>query len=775
MKKLSWILMATFLVAIFLYAITPKPEIKSFTSYSNVFFDKDNRLLRITLAEDDRYRVYESLENIAPNLVTASILYEDQHYYSHAGVDFFALLRAFWSTYIKNDRRIGASTIAMQVARLRWSIPSHTLTGKLHQILRAIQISRHYSKEEILEVYLNLAPYGRNIEGIAAASLIYFNKKPSQLSLPEALTLAVIPQNPNKRNPTSADGFKKLSIARDNLFKRWIEYYPEDENKKQYLELPLNVRSPEELPFLAPHFVNYVNALQSRWDTGFIHTTLNTKHQNIIDKIIKNYTATKKHIGITNAAALLVNYKTMQVEAMVGSADFYKDKIQGQVNGVLAKRSPGSTLKPFVYALAMDEGLIHPMTLLKDAQRRFAGFTPENYDKRFLGPIVAKEALIQSRNVPAVELQSKLKNLSFYDLLKSAGVSDLKHESFYGLALALGGGEVSMMELVKLYAGLANGGVVNEIRSVKGKAIPVGKHLISEEASFLVLDMLKDNPAPDSLDVYLGADSKKHVAWKTGTSWAFRDAWAVGVSGPYVLAVWVGDFNGKGNDAFVGRSAAGPLLFSIFDGIIPDLNWKVNELIVNKNLNIKKVKVCSNTGGLMSKHCPVSADSWFIPGVSPINISNIYRSIPIERKTGLRACWHQVGKTDMKVYEFWPSDLLHVFNQAGISLKTPPAFSSACSMDQTSSGGQKPVIRSPQLNLQYMIRSDDDNSQNIPFVAVVDPDVKTQYWFVDDKYVGSSLRGEKFIWKATTGDFEVRVVDDAGRAASVQITVLQMQ
>ena len=740
-----------------------------------MFFDRQDRLLRITLAEDDRYRVYESLENISPYLINASILYEDQDYYNHAGVDFFALVRAFWSTYIKSDRRIGASTIAMQVARLRWSIPSYTLSGKLEQILRAIQISRHYTKNEILEVYLNVAPYGRNIEGVSAASLIYFNKKPSQLSLPEALTLAVIPQNPNKRNPTSAEGFKKLSVARDNLFNRWLEYHPEDKDKKKYLDLPLNVRSPESLPFSAAHFVNYVNALQPRWDNGYIHTSLDSTKQNIIDNIIKNYISTKKHIGITNAAALLVNYQTMQVEAMTGSADFYNEQIQGQVNGVLAKRSPGSTLKPFVYALAMDEGLIHPMTLMKDAHRRFAGFTPENYDKRFLGPIVAKQALIQSRNVPAVELQSKLNKLSFYEFLKNAGVSDLKQESFYGLALALGGGEVSMIELVKLYAALANRGYIHEIHTLRDKKRSTGKKLLSEEASFLVLDMLKDNPAPDSLDMYLGTDLNNHVAWKTGTSWAFRDAWAIGVSGPYVLAVWVGDFSGKGNDAFVGRSAAGPLLFSIFDGILPDMGWRIDQLIENKRLNLKKVKVCSNTGGLMSQHCPVSKASWFIPGVSPINISNIYRSIPVERKTGLRACWHQAGKTDMKVYEFWPSDLLHIFNQAGISLETPPAFSSLCSMDQMSSGGQQPVIRSPQLNLQYMIRSDDESSRKIPFSAVVDPDVKTQYWFLDNKYIGSSQRGEKLIWHASSGDFEVRVVDDAGRAASVQMSVLQLQ
>jgi penicillin-binding protein 1C len=775
MKQSLLIIMATLVVAIFVYAIVPKPEIKSFTSYSNVFLDDDDSLLRITLAEDDRYRVFESLDHISPNLISATILYEDQDYFKHTGVDYLALLRAFWTTYIKQDRRVGASTIAMQVARLRWSIPSHTLNGKIQQIFRAIQLTRHYSKEKILEVYLNIVPYGRNIEGIAAASLIYFNKKPDQLTLPEALSLAVIPQNPNKRNPTTVEGVKHLSVARDNLLNRWIESFPEDTGKKIYFELALNFRAPESLPFHAPHFVDYINKLQPRWENGSIHTTLHSRHQNLLERIVKNYISSKKHIGINNAAALLIDHKTMELKAMVGSVDFYNDKLHGQVNGVLAKRSPGSTLKPFVYALAIDEGLIHPMTLMKDAQRRFAGFTPENYDKRFLGPILVKDALIQSRNVPAVELQSRLKKKSFYSFLKQAGIADLKEESFYGLALALGGGEVTMLELVKLYAVLANNGRFQEVKMIQKTKNTTSKQLISAESAFLVLDMLKDNPRPDDLGFDAGLAMKNDVAWKTGTSWAFRDAWAVGISGRYIIAVWVGNFDGKGNDAFIGRSAAGPLLFSIFDAIFPEQGWTVNNLIASENLNIKKVKVCSNTGDLFGKYCPVSAESWFIPGVSPINVSRIYQAIPIENSTGLRACWHQPGKTQMKVFEFWSSDFLHVFSQAGISLKTPPKFSTSCSLDQKSSFGQVPVIRSPQRSLQYVIRNNDKASQKIPFSAVVDPDVDLLYWFVSGKYVGESARGEKFMWVASSGDYDVRVVDDAGRAASVALKVLQVQ
>ncbi|MBV1922289.1 MAG: transglycosylase domain-containing protein, partial [Pseudomonadales bacterium] len=381
---------------------------KTFTTYSSAWFDSQDRLLRISLAEDERYRILEPLDQISPELIAATLLYEDQNYYDHRGVDFSALARAFWATFILRERRIGASTITMQVARLRWNIPSNTIPGKIHQIARAIQLSRHYSKQDILETYLNLAPYGRNIEGIAAASLIYFNKKPGNLSLPEALTLAVIPQNPNKRNPTTSTGYQHLLQARHNLFQRWLEDYPSDISKETFFTLPLNVRPPEELPFLAPHFVNHIKQNMSRWQHGYINTTLDSIQQRSLEKGISHYVSSKAASGINNATALLLNYETMEIKAMVGSADFHNDDLQGQVNGTVAKRSPGSTLKPFVYALAIDEGLIHPMTLMKDSPKRFGGFSPENYDKQFLGPISARDALIQSRNVPAVDLHCLL-------------------------------------------------------------------------------------------------------------------------------------------------------------------------------------------------------------------------------------------------------------------------------------------------------------------------------------------------------------------------------
>ena len=764
-------------------ALCPKPSLYGDATFSAAVLDRQGRLLRLALADDERYRLRSRLDTISPAAIEATLLYEDRHFYRHPGVNPGSLLRALRSSYRRQGRPMGASTVTMQLARMRFDLHTRTLAGKLVQIARAVQLERHYSKAEILEAYLNSAPYGGNIEGIGTAALVYFDKPAAALSLPEALALAVIPQNPARRNPASADGYPHMAAARRRLLAMWAQAKPLDDETRAQFALPLAVRARSQLPFHAPHFSESI--LASATDRrGLIRTTLDLDRQSMLERQLARYVDRRRFRGIQNASAMLIDYRSMEVLAALGSADFFDPSIDGQVDGTRAKRSPGSTLKPFVYALAIERGIIHPASLLKDAPTRFAAYTPENFDRGFMGPIKAQEALIASRNVPAIELLARVGHVAFHEFLVNAGVRGLAAPEHYGLAMILGGNELSMRELVTAYAMLANGGLLKPLRTRTGELKrPGNKRLLSAEASFLVLDMLRDNPRPGALNrrrssgphgnesYGSGPYGKAPIAWKTGTSYAFRDAWSVGIFGPYVLAVWVGNFDGSANPAFVGRSAAAPLFFEIADALIAGLDDARPAYLRRTGLNIEKVAVCAATGDLPGRHCPRTEKAWFIPGVSPIEVSNVHRAVRIDRQTGLRACRFDADSTREEVFEFWPSDILALYRHAGIAVRQAPTWSADCEVRRREASGLPPRISSPTSGLTYHLRIDRLADERIPFAARTDSDVKRLFWFVDDRFIASGARDETVFWKPVAGEHRILAVDDLGRSHSRQLSV----
>ncbi len=709
------------------------------------------------------------LKSISPVLVKATLLHEDKWFRFHPGVSPTALARAIWHTYIKKDRRIGGSTITMQLARIKYDINSRTISGKTAQIMAACWLELLYSKNDILEAYLNLVPYGLNIEGAGAASLIYFHKDADKLTLPDALTLSVIPQSPAKRmGSRGAEGIpanQNLEQARKVLFAKWTGKYPKDKDQKSFIDLPIVLKRPSDLPFLAPHFANEVRELDP-FDP-VLHTTLDLRLQKLIERHVKTYVETNHRKGINNAVVLLVDHRTLEVKALTGSADFFDQKIDGQVNGARAKRSPGSALKPFIYGLGLDQGLIHPMTMLKGAPMSFGSYNPENFDNDFEGPIKAKDALVKSRNVPAVDIASRLAPPGLHGFLLKAGITRMREESFYGMTLALGSAEVSMEELVRLYAMLANGGVMKPLNFLKTHKGEEGPRLLSKEASYLVLDMLAANPPPGQGYRADWVRDQLAVSWKTGTSFGFRDAWSIGVVGPYVLAVWIGNFDGEGNPAFIGREAAAPLFFEIIDSL-KSQNPEINEFSGRglAGLNLTKVEVCALSGGLPGPNCDHKVLTWFIAGISPITRCDVHRKIFVNMRTGLRACTDGALGTRSEVYEFWPSDLLAIFRQAGIPRRVPPPFEPGCRMDVTASRGAGPQITAPQEGVVYSLRASNLKEERLPLMAVTDADTRTIHWFVNEEYLGESVSGKPFFWTPKPGKFVVRAVDDLGRGSS---------
>jgi penicillin-binding protein 1C len=740
---------------------------------SRQILDRNGQLLRLTLAGDERYRLFTPLSEMPNEAIEAILLHEDHYFRYHPGVNPWSLTKALVSTYARGGRRMGGSTITMQLARLTSTHGSKTISGKLYQIARAFYLESLYSKDEILEAYMNLLPYGGNVEGLGTASLVYFEKPPKDLTVPEILTLTLIPQNPNLRQLSNqSEAFER---SRKRFAHAWLVRHPEDKVSIISLDLPFQIRKFSDLPFEAPHFVNSVLEKTGGPEftrTSRIQTTLDLAIQKQVESKLKAYIKSESFRGIKNGTAMVVDTRTMDIVAMVGSANFFDEDIEGQVNGTLAKRSPGSALKPFVYGLALDQGLIHPLTLLKDTPMSFGGFDPENFDRRFAGPVSATEALITSRNVPAVYLASQLSSPSFYDFLKSSGVTRMKEAKFYGLALPLGGGEVTMVELLRLYSMLANYGELRQLRSLSHEPAQTSKRLLSKEASFLVLDMLRQNPRDDQKFVDGLLRDAVPTAWKTGTSYGFRDAWTAGVVGPYAIAVWLGNFNGDENQALVGRELAAPLFFSIVDGLKSKLNGPAKWL-ETRDLDIKKVRVCALSGQFENKNCKHGVETWFIPGKSPIGECTVHREVALDAQNR-RAC-DESKVTHKEVFEFWPSDLLQVFRLAGLSRKTPPPFASDCGSEATELLGQKPMITSPRTEVSYRVRMgatrDVVGEDRIPFMAVSDADAHVMHWFVGAEYVGKSSPEKPFLWKPRIGRFIVRVVDDLGRTDSRDLVV----
>lgn len=747
--------------------LSPKPALYGQYLQSSAYFAANGDLLSLRLAADQRYRLRVPLADIAPALQQATLLYEDRQFYSHFGVDISAVGRAFWQGVVKGGRRQGASTLSMQLARLRFNLNTSSFSGKLQQLAYALYLERHFSKDEILEAYFNYAPYGGNIEGVAAASLIYFGKEAQRLTLGEALALSVIPQNPNQRSPLSAKGEQQLELARQRLAALWLQYYPSAEpGAAQRLSLPLKFYQRADLAYTAPHFINQ---LQAQGQTqGRFYTSLQPYLQQRMQQLVTAYLRRNADKGFSNASVLLVKRSTMQVQAWIGSADFYNAAISGQVDGVTALRSPGSALKPFVYALALQQGVIHPQSLLTDLPRRYGSFNPENFDRQFVGPVNATEALINSRNVPAVQLQARLTQPDFYHWLKQAQVPLPQNAEHYGLALVLGGMELSMQQLVQLYAMLGNGGNWQPLQWQAKPGVVTTQTLLSPEAAFLTLDMLRQHAKPQAGLLSELTDSTP-VAWKTGTSYAFRDAWSIALSGDYALAVWLGNFDGSSNPNLVGRTAAGPLLFELLALLPRDRQAEQSLFTAGSKLNLKQVALCSRSGELPNKYCPQTRPGWFIPGVSPIKVSDVHRAVPVYTDTGLRACNHQPPQTALKVFEFWPSDIARAYQLSGIVLTPPPAYQQACTgLPQSSQ--QAPQIRSPQQALTYQLGKTAEQ-QKIALQASFDGAVTKAHWFIDSRYLGSVTPGETLFWQGEAGEFQLRVVDDLGGVASLRLRV----
>jgi penicillin-binding protein 1C len=522
---------------------------------STTIIDRNGKLLRAYAMADGRWRLpVDARTDVDPTYLKLLLAYEDQRFRSHDGVDPLALGRAAFQLVTRGHIVSGGSTITMQLARLMEPRRQRSLYAKLRQIVRALEIERQMSKDQILDLYLRLAPYGGNLEGIRSASIAYFGKEPKRLSLSEAALLVALPQSPETRRlDRHPDGAR---AGRDRVLDRMVEEHvvsPEDAAQAKAVPVP---RFRKPMPILAPHSADA--AMATMKDTPVIKLTLDASLQKVLEPLAHDRAlALGPNISV---GIIVVDNASGDVLARVGSADYFDDSRAGQVDMTRAVRSPGSTLKPFIYGLAFEDGFVHPESLIEDRPIRFGSYAPENFDQTFQGTVPVKKALQLSLNVPAIALLDRVGSSRLSSRLRQAGANlVLPKDEAPGLAMGLGGVGVTLQDLALLYAGLPRLGMTHPLREIIGPGEDQREpmRLMDQVAAWQVGNVLMGTPPPEN-----GVHNR--IAFKTGTSYGYRDAWSVGFDGRMTIGVWVGRPDGAPVPGLIGRSAAAPILFDAF-------------------------------------------------------------------------------------------------------------------------------------------------------------------------------------------------------------------
>jgi penicillin-binding protein 1C len=521
---------------------------------STSVIDRNGKLLRAYAMADGRWRLpADARTGVDPGYLKLLLAYEDRRFHSHSGVDPLALGRAALQLVTRGHIVSGGSTITMQLARLMEPWRERSIYAKLRQMVRAIEIERQLNKDQILDLYLALAPFGGNLEGVRAASIGYFGKEPKRLSLAESALLVALPQSPETRR---LDRYPETArAARDRVLDRMVEegiVSPDDAVQAKGIAVP-RLRKP--MPILAPHSAD--QAVANVRDTPVIALTLDSSLQKVLEALARDRAlALGPDISI---GIIAVDNANGDVLAHVGSPDYFDERRAGQVDMTRAVRSPGSTLKPFIYGLAFEDGFVHPESLIDDRPVRFGSYAPENFDMTFQGTVPVRKALQLSLNVPAIELLDRVGASRLSSRLKQAGADlVLPKDEVPGLAMGLGGVGVTLQDLVQLYSGLARLGSTKPLREIVWQDdVREPLRLMDQVAAWQVGNVLIGTPPPENA-------AHNRIAFKTGTSYGYRDAWSVGFDGRITIGVWVGRPDGAPVPGLVGRTAAAPILFDAF-------------------------------------------------------------------------------------------------------------------------------------------------------------------------------------------------------------------
>ncbi len=733
--------------------------------FARVVTDRDGTVLYTSMATDGQWRMNTHAGEITPELKRAIVFKEDRFFYYHFGVNPLAVARAIGNNLLRRRRTSGASTITMQVARLLEPRP-RTYINKTLEMFRAMQLDLHYSKDEILRMYLNMVPYGSNIQGVKAASILYFNKMPDHLSLAEITALSIIPNRPNSLVPGRNND--RITEQRNKWLRRFRKsnLFP-GEVIEDALQEPLTAYR-HDAPHGAPQFVH---RLQAGTTNGTdLRTSIDGKVQLKAEGILLNYVNQLKLQNINNASAIIVDNKTHEVVAYVGSSDFGDSAHAGQVDGVHALRSPGSTLKPLLYGLCMDKGIVTPKTVIADVPVNIKGYSPENYDREFRGNVTIENALSHSLNIPAVKLLDANGLESFINVLTKAGFQSVaESRKNIGMSVILGGCGVRLDELTALYSSFANNGKYHSLLFYPArpamKQTPVtDSAILSAEASYMLTNILSQLQRPDLPNAYQSAANIPHIAWKTGTSYGRKDAWSIGYNRQYTIGVWVGNFNAEGVQELSGIATATPLLFQLFNAI--DYN-AANEWL-EPPAGVAFRLVCAETGKLPNDFCTNQVMDNYIPGVSANDKCDHLKQVwltPDEQLCYCSVCLPPSGYKTKMVQNISP-ELATYYDAVRMDYPKMPPHNPSCTH---SFGGKAPLITSLTNGMTYIIENRE--AQKLQLSCAAANDVHKVYWYINDKFFATADAGSKLFFNATSPLMKISCSDDKGRNTDIRIQI----
>ncbi len=758
-----FLIIAPLFLYLILIFVIPLPRRAIYVPYGRIIRYRDGRIMRMYVSSDEKWRFFIPLDSISPLLLKTTLAYEDRHFFWHLGINPLAILRALIVNVRHGKVVQGGSTLSMQLARIM-EPKKRTIWAKLIEAFRANQMEIRLGKRRILELYFNLAPYGGNVEGIKAASLFYLGKSPEDINTFEAAFLVAIPQSPTERMPLPHNrhrikkAVKKVlsAMLKDGIIDRRSFMEMIGREPVFYVRKPI---------IEAPHAADFIKMLYP--DSLDIVSSIDRTVQKKAEGILNSYADYLKSHGAEDASIVVIENSTRKVRAIVGSLDYF-DRRDGQVLGFYSFRSPGSALKPFLYTLALEKGIITSESLLPDAPLQFGDFSPKDFDEKYRGLVTAEYALSHSLNIPFVYLLRLVGYKNFIKILNRGGLKEMKRGRYYGLPVITGAKEVRLIDLTNLYVSLARGGMHGKYILLEHEKLNKEFPLFKSGAVYITLKALSLRNRPDKPVLgNLIREEYGPVYWKTGTSWGRRDALSIGFREHYTVGVWSGNFDGRGFRDIVGAILSAPIMFDILkaiDGGYFSGNFSWTEKALSE---ITLFDVCAFSGYRPTKYCRKHKKVMVLKSQLPYRLCPYHKLYRIEKQTGYRACpekHYRKGELIDSIFLVLPQPARKIFGKS----YAPPSFGPDCKLASDKKGF---YIVSPQKDAHYFIEKDVNFEQGIPLIAYTDSKNPEISWFVDGEFYGKSKSGEALKLIINSGSHTVYAQDMDGRSASVDITV----